>query len=54
MNYDALAIISGVICTIGAISILACAAYGAACIVRGDRRSRSQLRRNLGTLEAGR
>lgn len=53
MNIDALAIISGIICTIGAAAIIGCAGYAVAAVCRADRRSRSQLRRSLGVMEAG-
>lgn len=53
MNYDVLAIISAIICTIGAAAIIGCAGYAAAAVCRADRRSRSQLRRSLGVMEAG-
>ena len=54
MNIAALAIISAIICTIGAAAIIGCAGYAIAAVLRADRRSRSQLRRSLGTMEAGR
>ena len=54
MNIDALAAISAIICTISAAAIVGCAGYAIVAICRADRRSRSQLRRSLGVMEAGR
>lgn len=52
MNIDALAIVSSVICTICGSAMIGCGIYMLATLCRADRRSRSQLRRSLGTLEA--
>ena len=54
MNLDALEIISAIICTIGALCIAACLICGTVHVCRADRRSRPQLRRSLGVMEAGR
>lgn len=54
MNIDALAAVSWIICGICCGAMGACIICGITHFIRADRRSRSQLRRSLGTLEAGR